>query len=127
VLFELLTGRVPYPADDALEAMQRKVETEPPLVRRLRADVPPALEAVIYRAIRRSSVERYQSRAELRNDLAHLDAVSIPVYRPDIPPPRPLGDLPPWRTTTLVLLVVLTVLVTAAVLAEFAHRSLAQR
>src|SRR5215470_894122 len=36
VLFELLTGVVPYPADDALEALRRKVATDPPLVRRLR-------------------------------------------------------------------------------------------
>jgi serine/threonine-protein kinase len=42
VLLELLTGRVNYPADDALEAMRRKLETEPALVHRLRADVPPA-------------------------------------------------------------------------------------
>ncbi len=31
VLYELLAGRVPYPTTDALEAMRRKVQTEPPL------------------------------------------------------------------------------------------------
>jgi len=124
VLFELLTGRVPYPVADALEAMRRKVRTEPPLVRRVRADVPPPLEAVVYRALRRQPQERYQSMAELSHDLAHLDAVTIPTYRPDVPPPKPLGDLPPWRTSVPILLILFGVLVGLGVLAQFAHGGL---
>jgi serine/threonine-protein kinase len=125
LLYELLVGKVPYPAHDALEAMRRKVETDPPLVRRLRSDVPPPLEAVIYRALRRTPAERYQSVAELEHDLEHLDDVTIPVYRRDIPPPTPLGDLPPWRMTALILLVIFGVLAAVAVLAEVAHRGVA--
>ena len=125
VLYELLAGRVPYPTSDALEAMRRKVQTEPPLVRRARADVPPQLEAVVYRALRRKPAERYQSMADLGHDLTHLDAVTIPVYRPDVPPPRPLGDLPPWRTTVPILLILFGVLVALGVLAQFAHRAVA--
>jgi eukaryotic-like serine/threonine-protein kinase len=123
VLYELLTGRVPYPTADALEAMQRKVQTEPPLVRRARPDVPPRLEAVVYRALRRRPVERYQSMAELGHDLAHLDEVTIPVYRADVPPPKPLGDLPPWRTTIPIFLILFGLLAAVGVLAQFAHRS----
>ena len=123
VLYELITGRVPYPAADALEAMRRKVQTEPPLVRRARSDVPPQLEAVVYRALRRKPAERYQSMADLGHDLAHLDAVTIPAYRPDVPPPKPLGDLPPWRTTIPIFLILFGVLVALGVLAQFAHRA----
>ncbi|HEX8968000.1 MAG TPA: serine/threonine-protein kinase [Chloroflexota bacterium] len=127
LLFELLTGRVPYPAQEAVEAMRRKVESDPPLVRRLRPDVPPALEAVIYRALRRDPAERYQSMAELGYDLAHLESVSIPEYRPDVPPPPPMGDLPPWRTTAVILLVIFGILGVLAILAEVAHRALPPR
>jgi eukaryotic-like serine/threonine-protein kinase len=55
------------------------------------------------------------------------DSVTIPVYSPDIPPPAPLGDLPPWRTTVVVLLVIFTILTAAAVVAELAHRMLPPR
>ena len=48
MLYELLTGAVPYPAADAISAMQRKVLTDPPLLRRLRPDAPLNLEAVLY-------------------------------------------------------------------------------
>jgi serine/threonine protein kinase len=131
VLYELLTGSVPYPVDDPLEATRpversgtwgrRKVETEPPLVRRARPDVPRQLEAVVYRALRRRPEERYQSMTELGHALSHLDEVTIPVYRPDIPPPRPLGDLPPWRTSIPIFLILFGVLAALGMLAQFAH------
>jgi eukaryotic-like serine/threonine-protein kinase len=122
VLFELLTGRVPYPVDDALEAMRRKVETEPPLLQRWRPDAPPALQAVVYRALRRRPAERYQTMAELAHDLSHLSDVVIPAtYATDIPPPKPVGDLPPWRTTLTILGIILLILVAAGMLAQLAH------
>jgi eukaryotic-like serine/threonine-protein kinase len=124
LLFELVTGRVPYPAEQALEAMRRKVEKEPPLVRQLRSDAPPAIEAIVYRALRRRPAERYQSMAELAFDLSHLDAVEIPaVYLPDEPPPKPMGDLPPWRTTLTILAIILVILLLAGVAAQFAHHA----
>jgi serine/threonine-protein kinase len=124
MLYELLTGVVPYPADDALEAMRRKGETDPPVVRRLRPETPPALEAIVYRCVRRRPEERYQSMAALAHDLAHMDGVVIPDrYERDVPPPAPLGDLPPWRDTLPVLFVVLGLLTLLGVLAEVLHRA----
>lgn len=112
VLYELLTGHVPYPST-----------ANPPLLRQARPDAPPGLEAVLYRAIRRRPEERYQSIAEMARDLEHLDSVQIPpAYAPDEPPPKPLGDLPPWRTTLTVLAMILIVLIVLGVLAQFAHR-----
>jgi serine/threonine protein kinase len=126
MLYELLTGVVPYPVEDALEAMRRKVQTDPPLVRRARPDVPLALEAVLYRALRRRPEERYASMAEVATDLAHLDGVVLPdKYEQDEPPPAPLGDLPPWRTTLPILAIVLGALATLGVLAEILHRTMA--
>jgi serine/threonine protein kinase len=128
VLYELLTGVVPYPAEDALDAMRRKVLTEPPLVRRLRPETPLALEAVIYRALRRRPAERFASMAALGHDLEHLDEVALPEkYERDEPPPAPLGDLPPWRTTVPIAATVLGVLTLFGVVAELLHRNLAPR
>jgi serine/threonine-protein kinase len=129
VLYELLTGRVPYPAesDGALEAMRRKVETVPPLVRRVRADVPEPVQAIVYRALRRRPEERYASMAELRQDLEQPDSVAIPNYKADIAPPKPLGDLPPWRTTASILAVILGAMLLLGFLAQNLHHSLPPR
>jgi serine/threonine-protein kinase len=129
VLYELLTGRVPYPveADDTLDAMRRKVETDPPLVRRLRPEVPESVQAIVYRALRRRPNERYASMAELRQDLEHLDSVVIPEYVADVPPPKPLGDLPPWRTTGPILVLILGALALLGFLAQTLHQSMPPR
>jgi serine/threonine-protein kinase len=128
VLFELLAGEVPYPSHaegfetDSLAAMRRKVETDPPLIRQVRPEVPRSVEAILYRALRRRAAERYQSMTELANDLTHPDGVVIPAfYAPDEPPPKPPGDLPPWRTTLTILAVILLILLAVGVLAQFAH------
>ena len=128
VLFELLTAEAPYPTQDSLEAMRRKVQTEPPLVRRLRPDVPLALEAVLYCAVRRRPEERYASMQALGRDLRDLDAVVVPeTYARDEPPPAPIGDLPPWRTSLPILAIILGVLAVLGVAAELLHRNVAPR
>jgi hypothetical protein len=102
--------------------MRRKVETEPPLVRQLRPDAPPGMEAIVYRALRRRPSERYPTIADLAYDLGHLDSVPIPAeYLHHEPPPHPLGDLPPWRTTLTVLGIILLILLLAGSAAQFAH------
>jgi serine/threonine-protein kinase len=123
LLYELLTGVVPYPVTDAADEAQRVHRTDLPLVRTRRADAPLGLEVVLYRALRRRPVERYQSMSAMRADLAHLDEVSLPdKYEPDEPPPTPPGDLPPWSTTLRVMAVILCLLVLAGVAAEMVHR-----
>ena len=125
-LYELLTGVVPYPAADAIEAMRRKVETDPPLVRQLRPDAPLPLEAILYRALRRRPEQRYPSMVDMARDLAHLDDVILPVkYERDVPPPAPPGDLPPWRTTLPILAILFGLLIFAGLAAQFLHRGAA--
>jgi serine/threonine-protein kinase len=122
LLYEMLTGRVPHPADDALEAMRQKVEGEPVLVRRIRPEVPPGVEAIVYRALRRVPDERYPSMDALRHDLEHQGEVPIPDYRPDVPPPRPPGDLPPWGTTARIVAAIFGGLLALGAVAELLHR-----
>jgi serine/threonine-protein kinase len=124
MLYELLTGAVPYPVDEATEALREKVETDPPLVRRMRPDVPVPLEVVIYRALRRRPEQRYASMEEMANDLEHLDQVVLPEkYEPDEPPPAPLGDLPPWRMTVPILAIIFGLLLLAGFAAQLLHRA----
>jgi serine/threonine protein kinase len=82
MLFEMLTGDVPYHGDSPLAVMSQRVTTDAPLLRRKRSDSLPALEAVVWRALRREPAERYASMALLREDLLHPDAVAIPKEYP---------------------------------------------
>jgi eukaryotic-like serine/threonine-protein kinase len=81
ILYEMLAGEVPYQGDNALAVMSQKVTSDAPLLSTKRAEVPPALEAIVYTALRRPMVERQQSMDELRHQLEHQDEVAIPQYR----------------------------------------------
>jgi eukaryotic-like serine/threonine-protein kinase len=83
MLYEMVTGEVPYQGDSPLAVMAQRVTTDAPLLRSKRPELPPALEAVVWRALRREPAERYASMADLGHDLEHLDEVKIPEYPSD--------------------------------------------
>jgi serine/threonine-protein kinase len=120
MLYEMLTGQVPYQGDSPLAVMSQRVTTDAPLLRRALPEVNPALEAVVWRALRRDPAERYPSMAALCHDLEHLDEVEIPEY-----PASSRATITLWRQhlgTLAIVALVLVVLVLAGVLAELAHR-----
>jgi serine/threonine-protein kinase len=121
MLYEMLTGEVPYQGDSPLAVMSQRVTTDAPLLRRKREALPPQLEAVVWRALRRDPAERYASMAQLRHDLEHLDDVVIPEYPTDI------GGKPIVQREHLVnagvVVAVFALLIAVGVLAELLHRS----
>jgi serine/threonine-protein kinase len=66
ILYELLTGRTPFPRDR--ESILQTLEREPARPRRLRAGIPEALERICLKCLRKSTRDRYTS-AELLEDL----------------------------------------------------------
>lgn len=75
MLYELLSGAPPYRGDNALAVMAQHVQSRPAPLRARNRQVPPALEAVVAKALRRDPAERYQTVTDLRADLQHLDRV----------------------------------------------------
>jgi hypothetical protein len=70
ILYELLTGRVPFGGETVAEVVLQ-VATEPPSsLRGLRPDVPPGLEAVVLRCLEKAKQARYRNTAELALALA---------------------------------------------------------
>jgi eukaryotic-like serine/threonine-protein kinase len=65
VLYEMLTGRPPFPGADVFEVLQRNLADTPPPVAELRPDVPEAVCAVVARALARDPRERYANGREL--------------------------------------------------------------
>src|SRR5262245_6543608 len=75
ILYEMLTGRVPFPADNIYAALRAKVEDDPVPPRDLRPEIPPPLEEVVLHALEPESHKRPQSAFELRESLAHPASV----------------------------------------------------
>jgi predicted ATPase len=73
VLYEAATGVRPFPGEDFLAVAHQVASVEPASPRRLRPDLPAALEAVILRALRKARDERFHGGAAMAAALAAAD------------------------------------------------------
>jgi tRNA A-37 threonylcarbamoyl transferase component Bud32 len=92
VLYEMLTGRVPFAASTPVATALAHVRDEPLRPRQLRAGIPRPLEAIVLKAMAKSPDARYASAAELAAALRSVavgdDAVPA-VVRDPTPPSGP--------------------------------------
>jgi len=72
VLYELVTGRVPFTGDDALVVISQHLHAPVTPPRAFRADLPPALEAIILRLLAKDPEQRFASAREVGAALADL-------------------------------------------------------
>src|SRR5262249_9435035 len=72
VLYELVTGKVPFTGDTAVEIAMRHLSSVPEPPSALRDDVPPDLDLVILRALAKDPDDRYQSAAEMDAELERV-------------------------------------------------------
>ena len=72
VLFELMTGRMPFEGTTPTEIIDHILHEVPPPVSRYTAGVPPSVDAVVARALEKDPVFRYQSARDLHNDLRQV-------------------------------------------------------
>ena len=72
VLYEMVTGAKPFTGESPASVSDAIVYYAPVPLRRKRPETPSALERVINRALEKDCAARYQSAAEMRDDLQHL-------------------------------------------------------
>jgi serine/threonine-protein kinase len=72
VLYEMVAGRAPFTGDSPVAIAYRHVRDDPVGPSRINPDVPSDLEAVILKAMAKNPANRYQTAAELRQDLGRL-------------------------------------------------------
>lgn len=65
ILFEMLTGRVPFKEDSDFSIMMHHVQTPPPPPTQLLPDIPTALEDVVMRCLGKDPAARYQNAEEI--------------------------------------------------------------
>ncbi|HEX9103583.1 MAG TPA: protein kinase, partial [Polyangia bacterium] len=69
ILFQMLTGRVPFPGEGFGEVLVRHVREPPPLPSRLNPAVPPALEKIVLHALAKKPEFRFASMDDFRTAL----------------------------------------------------------
>jgi hypothetical protein len=65
VLYECLSGEVPYPRDTEAALLYAHLSEEPPRLTERRAELPPALDAVVTRGLAKDPGDRFATAAEL--------------------------------------------------------------
>jgi serine/threonine-protein kinase len=91
MMYEFLTGNVPFEGDNWLAAMAGHLQQDPKSIRHARPEVSSALEAVVLKAMRRYPENRYQSAEDLLADLGRLDTLDASAF--DLSPERPMGGM----------------------------------
>ena len=69
LMFELLTGKVPFKGDNAVEIAIKQMKTPIPSVRKYDEDIPQSVENVILRSCAKNPKNRYDSAREMHDDL----------------------------------------------------------
>jgi serine/threonine-protein kinase len=83
ILYEMLTGKLPFPGPTPMAAMNDRLLNPPVPPRVADPTVSPQLQEVIYRALEREPKNRYATAHEFAHDLQHLDQVGVE-DRPEI-------------------------------------------
>jgi beta-lactam-binding protein with PASTA domain/tRNA A-37 threonylcarbamoyl transferase component Bud32 len=106
VLYELLTGVVPFSGDTPVEIAMKHLSSAPEPPSAKRAEVPRELDLVVLRALAKDPADRYQSAEEMDADLARVargaavspateEAATAIISRP---PPTAITAITPPRT-----------------------------
>ena len=72
VLYELLTGKVPFTGDSPVEIAMKHISATPEPPSTLRPEVPAELDKVVLRALAKSPQQRYKNAEEMDRDLARV-------------------------------------------------------
>jgi serine/threonine protein kinase len=98
LLFECLTGSLPYPRDSEMAAIAAHLTEPPPSARALRPGLPAGIDAVLARGLAKSAEERYPTAPELidaaRAVLTYYSAPTLAIA-PEPPPTVAVSPEPP--------------------------------
>ncbi|MBL8154948.1 MAG: protein kinase [Anaerolineae bacterium] len=73
ILFQLLSGHLPYDAETPLATILRHLNTPTPSVRQFNPNVSESVDRIVQKAIAKEAVDRYQTANEFIEDLQRFD------------------------------------------------------
>ena len=77
MLYEMLTGEVPFQGPNPLAIMNDRLINHPVPPRELDPAISPQLQEIVYRALERDPANRYASAREFSNDLRNPESVGV--------------------------------------------------
>ncbi|WP_326797100.1 protein kinase [Streptomyces sp. NBC_01808] len=84
MLFELLTGRLPFDADSPLAIAYAHVQEPPPAPSSINMTVPPVVDALVARALAKNPGERFRSAEEMREEVRRAGGMTPPGAMPSV-------------------------------------------
>lgn len=127
VLYEMLTGRVPFDDSNPVTVAYKQVREDPIPPSVIDPDIPPTLEAVVMKAMAKNPANRYQTAQEMKADLLRF-LEGMPVTATPVLPGAPTQAVGPvvesskgrpwgWISAGIVAFLVVAGVVLALVLA----------
>ncbi len=98
ILFELLTGRLPFEGDDPVSLAQQHLAAPPPSLRAFLPDIPPALEQIVLKVLSKEPSARYRTAEQLGRVLTTFAPVAASPQAA-VAPATPLPASPPDGAT----------------------------
>ena len=77
MLYEMLTGQVPFSGPNPFAVMNERVLNDPKPARKLNSEITPAQQEILYRALERDPRHRYATASEMAWDLEHQEQVGV--------------------------------------------------
>ena len=88
VLYEMLTGRIPFDGNTAVSIARKHLEEEPQPIRSIVPNIPPVVEALVTRMMAKEPALRPDSRLLVQDitrteQMMHGDTAAMPTFDPD--------------------------------------------
>jgi len=77
ILYEMLTGKLPFTGPNPIAAMNERLLNHPVPPSVADPSVSPQLQEILYRALERDPQNRYSHASEFKRDLEHIDQVGV--------------------------------------------------
>ncbi len=103
ILYEMVTAKTPFEGESPYVVMNARVTGDPEAPRKLNTELNPAIEEIILHALERDPRKRYQTAADMKRDLEHLDKVEITHRDQRLRAPQP------WRNRSYTAIIIVGV------------------